>query len=143
MTNKSKYIKVLSSTAILASVAVPVMAAETVETYSGVVVKDTEGNLYSISKADYELAVALGTLPAGSAIEYVEVNDKPYKMEDYNLVVALGTTGKAAFAELAATKEPVVDENIKPGKIVDGKLVNEDQTSEENSIETFFYNLAA
>lgn len=135
MSKKSKYIKVLSSTAILASVAVPVMAAESTVSYSGVVLKDAAGNLYSISKGEYELAIALGTLPAAT-VEYVEVNGKPYSMGDYGLIVALGTTGDAAFAELAETKEPVVDENIQTGKIENGQLVPADQTPGELTVES-------
>lgn len=137
-----KVTKSLLAATLVTSAIVPaisVAAEETVAIDKIIVTKD--GKQYEISLKDYEKSVARGTFDL--EISNIVINDKTYTLSQYERLVAREGHEKA-LTELATNGEPVVVE-VEKGTFDPntGEIKPEGTTPEENSIETFFYNLAA
>lgn len=86
MAKNKKAIKTFAAAALVTSALVPVASASAATTYSDVVVT-VNGELVTISQAEYNLASALGKAPS---LNYLKVDGKYYAKSSYDLQVALG-----------------------------------------------------
>lgn len=86
MAKNKKAIKTFAAAALVTSALVPVASASASTTYSDVVVT-VNGELVTISQAEYNLASALGKAPS---LNYLKVDGKYYAKSSYDLQVALG-----------------------------------------------------
>lgn len=130
MAKNKKVLKSLAVAALATSAIVPVASANTATTYSDIVTS-VNGQLTSITSAEYTLATALGKTPS---VDYIKVGDKFYAKADYDLQVALH--GASAFQKLVESGTPA---NITPvvGKVDgSGNITTETAPAGELKVES-------
>ncbi|BAK17771.1 ABC-type polar amino acid transport system, ATPase component [Solibacillus silvestris StLB046] len=141
--NYKKLTKAGLAAALVTSAIVPVASAATpaaAEEVSYVII-DQDGKLVKISIEDYSTLLGGGQNPT---VKYITLtNEETFTIDQFSEVLGATLELGATLTYLANNSEPTAPSNVSEGSIVDGELVVEDETPEENSNETFFYNLAA
>ena len=108
------------------------------------VVVDFDGQLVKFDLIEYITNLGADLIDGTQELKYIiDAQGNIFKVEDYILYYG-AYLGEAGALE-ALAEEDFAQTDVEPvvGKIEGGQVVPEGQTPEENSIETFFYNLAA
>ncbi|WP_108307356.1 hypothetical protein [Metalysinibacillus jejuensis] len=123
----SKKVTALSTAAVLAASAIVPVAASAAPTEAvkiSHVVFTTENGLASLPMGDYNAALTVGALKV--APSHVQLaNGETYKMADYNAALTASNGDTAKAVELLTEAETPVKDQVKPGEVVNGKVVVE------------------